>query len=100
VLVFLCAAAAVARAQSAQVVGLVRDDSGAALPGVSVELRSGSGRSQVAMTDAAGSFHCERVASGRYQATFTLINFATARREVVGFSWRALARAAIGEGAL
>ena len=34
------------------------------------------------MTDGQGAFRLDQVAAGRYQATFTLINFASARREI------------------
>src|SRR5947208_13462325 len=72
-----------ASAQPATVGGDVRDETGAALTGVSVELRSATGESALTTTDAAGSYHFARVAHGKYQLAFTLLNFATVRREVV-----------------
>src|SRR5437867_1639810 len=72
-----------ASAQPATVGGDVRDETGAALTGVSVELRSATGESALTTTDAAGSYHFARIAPGQYQLAFTLLNFATVRREVV-----------------
>jgi outer membrane cobalamin receptor len=83
VLLLVFSAVAAVRGQSAQVAGYVRDDGGAALPGVSVELRSRSAPSRLAITDRTGAFQFEGVDPGPYRATFTLINFATTRREVV-----------------
>jgi hypothetical protein len=73
----------VARAQSAQLVGVVRDDSGIGLPGVTVALRAPAGSARETVTDATGAFQFERVGAGTYHLVFTLINFATNRRDVV-----------------
>src|SRR4029077_4675812 len=56
---------------------------GGALPGVSIELRGSDGTRTLATTDGAGAYRFERVASGRYELAFTLLNFATVRRTVV-----------------
>jgi outer membrane receptor protein involved in Fe transport len=69
-------------AQSGQIVGTVRDDSGSPLPGVSVELRASSASPQHTVTNANGTFTFEPLAADTYQLTCTLINFATARRAV------------------
>jgi TonB dependent receptor/Carboxypeptidase regulatory-like domain/TonB-dependent Receptor Plug Domain len=69
-------------AQSVAVSGLVHDETGGVLPGVTVELRSGTGVPLVTATDAAGAYHFDGVTPGRYQASFILINFATTRRDV------------------
>ena len=61
----------------------MQDDSRSPLPGVSVELRSANGPRQLAITDGTGTFHFDRVDGGTYQAVFTLINFATVRRDIV-----------------
>jgi hypothetical protein len=74
---------AIVRAQSAQILGTVHDDSGTALPGVTVELKSPGGASLLTATDGHGGFHFDRLNAGSYQLTFTLINFATVRRAVV-----------------
>ncbi len=83
VFLFLFASAATAESQSARIEGVVRDDTAAPLAGVSVELRSSSGRSDAATTDAGGRFQFDHLAQGAYQLTFTLINFASVRRELV-----------------
>ena len=69
-------------AQSPSLAGIVRDETGGALPGVSVELRGATGTPTVVSTDSQGAYRFERVAAGRYQLAVTLINFATARRDV------------------
>ncbi len=71
-----------ALAQSASVAGLARDDNGAALSGVSVEFRGAGGSLDAAVTDASGGYHFEALPPGRYQLVFTLINFATTRRDL------------------
>ncbi|HEY7290071.1 MAG TPA: TonB-dependent receptor [Vicinamibacterales bacterium] len=68
--------------QTVAVTGTVRDETGGALPGVTVELRGASGDTTTATTDSAGGYSFDKVASGRYLATFVLINFGTVRREV------------------
>jgi outer membrane receptor protein involved in Fe transport len=70
---------------SAQTIsGTVRDETGGALPGVTVEARGASGSPSTTVTDASGSYQFDRLAPGRYQLTFTLINFASlTRREVI-----------------
>ena len=67
---------------SAQVVtGTVRDQTGAVLPGVSVEVH-GTGSSNVAtVTDASGNYRLQ-AGSGNVDVEFTLVNFATVRRSV------------------
>jgi hypothetical protein len=77
-----CLAAATASAQSALLQGTVRDETGAVLPGVSVELRGPSGSPLLTVSDAQGAFRFDRIAGGRHQAIFTLINFGNVRREV------------------
>jgi hypothetical protein len=69
-------------AQPGAVVGVVRDETGGALPGVSVELRlAGDGRRE-AITDTGGEFRFDQVAPGGYQLSFSLVNFASVRRDV------------------
>jgi hypothetical protein len=75
-----CLMASSAWAQT--VTGVARDDAGGPLPGVSVELRPVSGSPLVTVTDARGTFAFDQVAPGHYQALFTLINFASLRREI------------------
>jgi hypothetical protein len=75
-------AASTAFAQTSTVSGSVRDETGGALPGASVELRGPTAPPLLASTDGQGSYRFERVSPGHYQMTFTLINFATMRRAV------------------
>src|SRR5947208_6762718 len=70
-------------ALAADVVGSVRDETGGALPGVSVELRTGSAASRLAVTDARGAYAFDSVPPGPAHVTFTLINFAASRRDAV-----------------
>jgi hypothetical protein len=76
-------AAVPASAQSFALVGSVRDETGGALPGVSVELRAGSSATRYAETDARGGYRFDAVTPGRVQVSFALANFARARREAV-----------------
>ena len=83
----MCAAALLlcarpASAQAASISGIVRDETGGALPGVTVELRGPHGTTVVAVADAKGGFRFEGVAAGVYQAAFALINFAATKRDV------------------
>jgi hypothetical protein len=67
------------------IAGHVTDDTGGALPGVTVELRSeGDGGSpQLMVTNGTGDYSFDDVAPGRYQVSFTLVNFASATRRAV-----------------
>jgi hypothetical protein len=63
--------------------GRVTDETGAVLPGVTVELRAEATRPAETVTDTAGEYVFSDVAAGQYQVTFSLINFATiVRRDV------------------
>ena len=59
-----------------RVKGRVTDETGGALPGVTVELLGGS-QPQEAVTDAEGSYDLSDVPVGTYQLSMRLINFAT-----------------------
>ena len=67
----------------------MRDETGGALPGVTVELRGGAGVPRLTSTDARGGYTFEAVTPGRNQVTFTLINFAPLRRDVTPTPGRA-----------
>ena len=71
-----------AEAQSA-IAGVVRDSSGAVLPGVSVEAASPVliEGSRTVVTDNAGGYRIENLRPGEYVVTFTLTGFRTVRRE-------------------
>jgi len=71
--------ALLATAASAQttggVKGRVNDETGGALPGVTVELRGASGEPAVTVTDEQGSYTFSGVALGTYQLNYSMINF-------------------------
>src|ERR1700682_972677 len=70
-----------ASAQSA-IAGLVRDSSGAVLPGVTVEASSPAliERTRTAVTDGSGQYKIVDLRPGTYSVTFTLTGFATVKR--------------------
>lgn len=80
---FVGAAAGVANAQS--IVGTVRDDSGAVMPGVTVEAASPSLLEKVrtVVTDGAGQYSIQSLVPGTYTVTFSLPGFSTVIREGV-----------------
>jgi hypothetical protein len=65
------------------ITGTVRDDSGAVLPGVTVEAASPAliEQSKSAVTDATGQYRIVDLRPGTYVLTFTLPGFSTVRRE-------------------
>jgi hypothetical protein len=67
----------------ASINGLVKDSSGAVLPGVTVEAASPALIEKVrsAITDSTGQYHIENLRPGTYSVTFTLTGFSTVRRE-------------------
>jgi hypothetical protein len=73
---------AVAHAQ-ASITGVVRDASGAVLPGVNVEAASPALIEGVrtGVTDGTGQYRIENLRPGTYTVTFTLPGFATVQRE-------------------
>ena len=74
-------ASATVSAQTASVIGTVRDGGRGVLPGVSVELRAGSSTVQTTVTDERGDYRFA-APPGPAQVSFFLINFATARRQI------------------
>jgi hypothetical protein len=73
---------ATARAQSA-IAGVVRDTSGAVLPGVTVEAASDAliEKTRSVTTDGQGLYKIVDLRPGRYTVTFTLPGFSTVKRE-------------------
>jgi hypothetical protein len=67
----------------ASITGVVRDSSGALLPGVSVEAESPAliERVRTAVTDGSGQYRIENLRPGPFVVTFTLPGFAVVRRE-------------------
>jgi hypothetical protein len=85
-LLFIFAAARGAAAQSSSsIVGVVRDASGAAVPGVTVEVASPAliERQKVVVTEGDGTYRVVDLRPGKYTVTFTLPGFQTVRRENV-----------------
>jgi hypothetical protein len=70
-------------AAQAAISGLVKDSSGAALPGVTVEASSPAliERARSVVTDSAGQYRIVDLRPGVYAVTFTLAGFRTIRRE-------------------
>ena len=88
-LVLILGAAAGASAQgSASIAGVVRDASGAVLPGVTVEASSPAliEKTRSAVTDGAGQYKIEQLRGGVYTVTFTLTGFASFKREGIELS--------------
>ncbi len=85
--VFLCASLVVPSIAYAQasITGLVRDSSGAVLPGVTVEAASPVliEKVRTAVTDGSGRYQLIDLRPGAYTITFTLAGFNAARREGV-----------------
>ncbi|MEO8260120.1 MAG: TonB-dependent receptor [Acidobacteriota bacterium] len=76
---------AMARAQGASIAGVVKDTSGAVLPGVTVEAASPVliEKTREAVTDGSGQYKIINLLPGTYTVTFTLTGFSTVRREAV-----------------
>jgi len=74
---------AMASAQS--IAGVVRDASGAVLPGVTVEATSPALIEKVrsAVTDGSGQFRLDSLSAGTYSVTYTLPGFSTVKRDGV-----------------
>ena len=68
---------------AAELRGVVRDSSGAVLPGVTVEINSASLGSRSAVSDGHGIYRFIGLPGGTYSVTFTLGGFMTARRDGV-----------------
>ena len=69
--------------QSSGITGIVKDTSGAILPGVTVEAASSSliEKSRSAVTDEQGRFNIVDLVPGTYTVTFTLTGFNAIKRE-------------------
>jgi Carboxypeptidase regulatory-like domain len=74
---------AVARAQGASIAGVVKDTSGAVLPGVTVEVSSPVliEKTRSAVTDGAGQYKIVSLLPGVYEVTFSLTGFSTYKRD-------------------
>ncbi len=78
--------AANARAQT--IAGVVKDDSGAVMPGVTVEVSSPAliEKTRTAFTDGTGQYKVVSLSPGVYTVTFTLTGFSTVKREGIELS--------------
>ena len=82
-LVLVCALVPAAALAQASITGVVRDTSGAVLPGVTVEAASPEliEKVRTAVTDGSGQYRIENLRPGTYTVTFTLTGFSTVKRE-------------------
>src|SRR5207244_7607452 len=83
-LAYLTVLPAVAQAQSV-ITGVVKDSSGAVLPGVTVEASSDAliEKTRTVVSDAQGVYKIVDLRPGVYTVTFSLEGFATVKREAV-----------------
>src|SRR5262245_63549416 len=72
----------------ASINGVVRDTSGAILPGVTVEAASPAliEKTRTVVTDGTGQYKVEQLRPGTYTVTFTLTGFNTVKREGIELS--------------
>jgi hypothetical protein len=82
VVLILLPASAFAQSNS-NIAGVVKDTSGAVLPGVTVEAASPSliEKVRTVVTDSEGQYKVINLVPGTYSVTFTLPGFSTVRRE-------------------
>src|SRR2546423_455289 len=82
VLLIVTAFPAMAFAQ-AQIAGVVKDSSGAVLPGVTVEAASPAliEKTRTAITDGTGQYRIESLRPGTYSVTFSLTGFNSVKRD-------------------
>src|SRR5258706_2293222 len=76
--------------EEAQLTGVVRDASGAVLPGVTVEASSPVliEKVRTAVTDGAGQYRIANLRPGSYEVTLTLTGFQTLKREGIEVTGR------------
>jgi hypothetical protein len=82
-IVLICGLVPAAAFAQASITGVVRDSSGAVLPGVTVEASSPEliEKVRTAITDGSGQYRIENLRPGTYAVTFTLPGFSTVKRE-------------------
>ena len=94
VLALLALSVRLAAQPAGALAGRATDDSGGALPGVTVEARGADGGpARVASTDAAGDYRLEGLAPGLYDVAFRLVEFVGVVRSGVEVTAGAVARA-------
>ena len=103
VLAWIVLAPTAAYAQGS-IVGVVKDTSGAVLPGVTVEASSPAliEKTRTGITDGTGQYRIESLTPGAYTVTYTLTGFNTVKREgiVLTGSFTATINAELRVGAL
>ncbi|MEO6437249.1 MAG: carboxypeptidase-like regulatory domain-containing protein, partial [Tepidisphaeraceae bacterium] len=73
-----------AQQMESRIVGIVTDQSGAVLPGVSVTtVATATGATRAVVTDAEGRYTITNLAAGQYQVTVELSGFTSVRRDVI-----------------
>src|SRR5262245_47778032 len=83
-LALLALLAPMAMAQSTgNVYGTINDESGAVLPGASVELTGAAGGNRTTTSGSQGEFRFLNVDNGKYTLKVTLAGFATTKRDIV-----------------
>src|SRR6478672_3154114 len=87
ILAFVVLLPSLAHAQSS-LAGIVRDASGAVLPGVTVEVASPAliEKARTTTTDGSGQYRITDLPPGTYAITFSLSGFTTVKREAVSVS--------------
>jgi hypothetical protein len=106
VVALLLGSAASGRAQTggSSIAGVVKDDTGGALPGVTVEVASPAliERVRTTVTNASGGYEIVDLRAGTYSVTFSLTGFKTVRQEGIELSssFTATANAVLAVGDL
>jgi hypothetical protein len=79
---------ALAQGQSGSIAGVVRDSSGAVLPGVTVEASSPAliEKTRATVTDGQGQYQIIDLRPGTYSVSFSLSGFSTVRREGIALT--------------
>jgi hypothetical protein len=79
----LCSTGAFAQGQSGSIAGVVKDTTGAVLPGVTVEASSPAliEKTRSVVTDGQGAYKIVDLRPGTYAVTFTLTGFSSVKRE-------------------
>ncbi len=80
------AGSALAQRTTGDIIGVIRDDSGAVLPGVSVTIKGEKIVGQATTSGAQGLYRVAGLPPGTYELVFTLAGFGTQRRSLVKVS--------------
>jgi hypothetical protein len=103
-LIFGLATPGLAQTGGSSIAGVVKDDTGGALPGVTVEVASPAliERVRTTVTNVNGEYEVVDLRAGTYTVTFSLTGFKTVRREAIELSssFTATVNAVLGIGSL